>query len=88
MYKKKYLSGIFGYLFLILCVIIGQGCNSKKSISENDSSYSSSIQEWHQERIELLKSKNGVLSVVGLYGLVLIVVEVRGHFGVYREFLV
>jgi hypothetical protein len=49
--------------------MIGLGCSSKDSSSEDYSSYVSSIQEWHQGRIESLKNKNGILSVMGIYWL-------------------
>ena len=54
------------YIYLIISLVIIISCNNSQSNSENNSSYVSSLQEWHQERIESLKGKNGWLSLVGL----------------------
>jgi uncharacterized protein (DUF1684 family) len=56
-------------LYLIISLIIVLSCNSIDSGIKDNTSYISAIQEWHQERIERLKDKYGILSVIGLYWL-------------------
>ena len=67
MCNKKYLSEIFVSLYLIISLIIGPGCSSKESGLQDYSSYVSSIQEWHQQRVEKLKSN--ILSATGRFRL-------------------
>ena len=67
--SKILLSEINISWYLIIVMIIYPGCDSTDSSVKDYTSYVSEIQEWHKERIELLKEKNGVLSVMGLYWL-------------------
>lgn len=54
---------------LIISLIVCLGCSNPDSSVKDYASYVSEIQEWHKKRIELLKDKSGVLSVMGLYWL-------------------
>ena len=57
-------------IFMIaLNVIISPGCEKKEDLSPKEVSYINEIQEWHQKRITGLTSKDGWLSLAGLYWL-------------------
>ena len=55
-------------LHLILIVNL-VGCNKTNPLIPDEASYVKSIEEWHQKRVERLKSKNGWLNLAGLFWL-------------------
>jgi len=59
---------LLAYFFLTLLIL---GCNSKKSteVTVNLPAYKSEIEQWHQKRVEDLKSTNGWLNLAGLFWL-------------------
>jgi len=56
------------YLFLAIAIM---SCNSKKSneVALDLNAYKAEIEQWHQKRIEDLKSNNGWLNLAGLFWL-------------------
>ena len=54
---------------LIVVLLILSGCNSTDPIITDETAYVESIQEWQQQRIERLKSKDGWLNLAGLFWL-------------------
>ena len=55
-------------LFIVVLLFMG-GCNSTDPIITDEIAYIESIQEWQNQRIERLKSKNGWLNLAGLFWL-------------------
>ncbi len=68
-YYKIFSSEIIISLYLIISLLVYAGCSSPVSGDKDYTSYISEIQEWHKERIESLKDRDGVLSVMGLFWL-------------------
>jgi uncharacterized protein (DUF1684 family) len=53
---------------LFISIIIG-GCNTSEPIITDEAAYVESIEQWQQQRVERLKSKNGWLNLAGLFWL-------------------
>ena len=65
-----HLQKLWPMIFMIaLNVIISPGCEKKEDLSPKEVAYINEIQEWHQKRITGLTSKDGWLSLAGLYWL-------------------
>ena len=54
---------------IIICLFLMSGCKPPKEKKLADPVYLASIEEWHNKRIERLKSPTGWLSLVGLHWL-------------------
>ena len=50
-------------------IIFSSGCEKTRDLSLKEAAYINEIQEWHQKRIAALTTKNGWLSLAGLYWL-------------------
>ncbi len=60
----------FSFLILIASVFVFHfGCNPSSPVITDKASYVESIEEWQVQRLERLKSKNGWLSLSGLFWL-------------------
>ena len=60
----------FSFLILIVSVSVFLfGCNPSTPVITDEASYVKSIEEWQVQRLERLKSKNGWLSLSGLFWL-------------------
>ena len=60
----------FSFLILIASAFVFHfGCNPSSPVITNEASYVESIEEWQVQRLERLKSKNGWLSLSGLFWL-------------------
>jgi uncharacterized protein (DUF1684 family) len=60
----------FSFLILIVSVSVFLfGCNPSTPVITDEASYVKSIEEWQTQRLERLKSKNGWLSLAGLFWL-------------------
>jgi hypothetical protein len=60
----------FSFLILIASVFVFHfGCNPSSPVITDKASYVESIEEWQVQRLERLKSKNGWLSLAGLFWL-------------------
>ncbi len=57
------------YIPILMILIVIGGCNSPDPLITDENAYVESIQEWQQQRIERLKSKNGWLNLAGLFWL-------------------
>jgi len=57
-------------LFLLLALLLlTVGCNRNETVISDEAAYVESIEAWQHQRLERLKSKNGWLSLAGLYWL-------------------
>ncbi len=56
-------------VIIIIFVFYLDGCKSNALKQKGDAEYISSIQKWHEKRIENLKKENGWLNLTGLYWL-------------------
>ena len=57
-------------LGLFVCIWVFAGsCNSPGPVITDEAAYVKSMEQWHQQRLERLKDKNGWLSLAGLFWL-------------------
>jgi len=57
------------FLFLFSTSIFFTECNPSSSPIKDEASYVASVEQWQQDRLEGLKSKNGWLNLAGIYWL-------------------
>jgi len=60
---------IYSFSLLMAVLLFSVGCNRSNPVITDEAAYVKSIEEWQQQRLERLKSKNGWLSLAGLYWL-------------------
>jgi len=63
------MRSFYSLLLLISVSLFLSGCNSSTPVITDEAAYVESIEEWQVERLERLKSKNGWLSLAGLFWL-------------------
>jgi len=56
-------------LLIISLIVLALACNSSNPVITDEAAYVESIEEWQVQRLERLKSKNGWLSLAGLFWL-------------------
>jgi uncharacterized protein (DUF1684 family) len=59
----------FQILFLPVLLILASACNRPALVNEDTTSYIEAVEQWQQDRLEGLKSKDGWLNLAGIYWL-------------------
>jgi uncharacterized protein (DUF1684 family) len=60
---------IYPSLLFMAVLLVSAGCNRTSPVITDEATYTESIEEWQHQRLERLKTKNGWLSLTGLYWL-------------------
>jgi len=63
------MRNLYSLFLIISAMLILFACNSSTPVITDEASYVESIEEWQEQRLERLKSKNGWLSLAGLFWL-------------------
>ncbi len=63
------MRSISSFILIISLFVLLFACNSSTPVITDEAAYVESIKEWQEQRIERLKSKNGWLSLAGLFWL-------------------
>ena len=67
--KNKLFLFQYGLCFFLISFFFYLSCTSNDNKQNKNTPYIREIKEWHQKRLKKLKSKNGWLSLAGLYWL-------------------
>lgn len=63
------MSRVFPLGMFVLLLVLAGACNSPNPVITDEAAYLESMEEWQHQRLERLKSKNGWLSLAGLFWL-------------------
>ncbi len=63
------MRSISSFILIISVSVLFVACNSSTPVITDEAAYVESIKEWQEQRLERLKSKNGWLSLAGLFWL-------------------